>query len=167
MAASTTILYWTKCNTDGSTNGNLSSCGGIFRNSDSELLLCFCDNTGQGNALHAEISGAMRSIELANTFNWKNLWLEADSELVIKAFKNPSIVPWSLKNRWMNCLLLTSKMNFMATHIYREGNQCADTLANYGHNVDHLTVWLQVIDCIRSPFVYNRLGMPNFRFVSF
>jgi len=51
-----------------------------------------------GNALHVELSGALRAIELANTYQWKNLWLEADSELVIKALKNPSLVPWRLRN---------------------------------------------------------------------
>ena len=95
-------------------------------------------NTGLGNALHAEISGAMRAIELAHSYNWKNLWVEANSKLVGDAFKNPSLVPWRLRNRWRNSLLLTSQMNFLATHIYREGNQCANTLANFGHNVPNL-----------------------------
>ena len=158
---------WTKCNTNGSTNGNQSSCGGIFRNSKSDFLICFGENTGLGNALHAELSGAMRAIELANTFQWKNLWLEADSELVVKAFKNPYLVPWRLKNRWMNCLQLTLSMNFVITHIYREGNQCADTLASIGFNVAHLTVWNVLPDCVRAEFVKNRLGLPNFRFVPF
>jgi len=29
-------------------------------------------------------------------------------------------------------------MNFLVTHVYREGNSCADTLANLGLNLDHL-----------------------------
>ena len=28
-------------------------------------------------------------------------------------------------------------MSFLATHIYREGNNCADALANIGLNLDH------------------------------
>jgi len=72
-------------------------------------LLCFGENTGIGNSLRAEISSAMRTIEIANSYNWNNFWLETDSELVIKALKNPTLVPWRLRNRWMNFLLLTSK----------------------------------------------------------
>jgi hypothetical protein len=60
---------WIKCKTNGSTTGNHSSCGGIFRNSNLDFLLCFGENTGLGNALHAEISGAMRAIELAESHN--------------------------------------------------------------------------------------------------
>lgn len=109
----------------------------------------------------------MRAIELAETYNWWNLWLEVDSELVIKALKNPALVPWRLRNRWMNCLHIISKMNFFATHIYREGNQCADTLASLGHSAPNLFICLHVPDCIRSSYVKNKLGLPNFRFVTY
>jgi len=167
---------WTKCNTDGSTINNLSTCGGIFRNSRSKYLLCFSESTGLGNALHAELSGAMRAIELAHTHNWYNFCLEADFELVIKVVKNSHLVPWKLKNRWMNCMILSSQMNFLVTHIYREGNQCADILANLGHNIDNLflvvynidnlTIWFHVPDCISSSYGRNRLGLLSFRFVT-
>lgn len=155
---------WIKCNTDGSTNSNQSSCGGIFKDSNSDFLLCFGENTGLGNALHAEIFGAIRAIELADSHNWKNLWLEVDSQFVLK---NHSLVPWKLRNRWMNCIMLTSKMNFLARHIYREGNQCADTLASAGFNVPNLIVWLHLPDCISAFFVKDILGLPNFRFVTY
>jgi len=156
---------WTKCNTDGSTNVNLSSCGGIFRDSNSKLLICFGESTGIGNSLHAEISGAMRAIELANTHQWTNLWLEVDSELVVKAFKNHSLVHWHLKNRWLNCIQISRTMNFMATHIYMEENTCADSLVSLSHNLGNFTVWFDIPDCIRSAG-NNRLGLPNFRFVT-
>ncbi|KAH1127514.1 hypothetical protein GYH30_016210 [Glycine max] len=41
-----------------------------------------------------------------------NLWLECDSFLTIQAFGDPSIVPWSLHNRWMNCLAFIKTLNF-------------------------------------------------------
>ena len=159
--------FWIKCNTDGSTNGNLSSCGGIFRDSKSDFLLCFGENAGIGNSLHAELSRAMRAIEIANSHQWFNLWLEADLELVIKAFKNVSLVRWKLRNRWLNCAQLISRMNFLATHIYREGNECADSLASLGFNVSHCTIWMNIPDSIRSYYVKNKLGLPNFRFKTF
>jgi hypothetical protein len=52
--------------------------------------------------------------------------------LVQLAFKSPKIVPWSLRNRWDNCLFLLNSFRFQVTHIYREGNKCADILANIG-----------------------------------
>jgi hypothetical protein len=55
-------------------------------------------------------------------------------------------------------------MNFLSSHVFREGNTFVDALANFGLSVSHLTIWLQVPDCIREFFVKNKLGMPNFRF---
>jgi len=156
--------------TDGSTNGNLSSCGGIFRDSNSKFIFCFGENTGTGNSLHAELSRAMRAmraIELAHSHQWSNLWLEADSELVIKAFKNSSLVPWNLRNKWLNCAHLTRRMNFLATHIFREGNECTDSLASLGFNTTHCTIWMNLPNSIRSFYVKNILGLPNFRFKTF
>jgi ribonuclease HI len=150
-------LLWTKCNTDGSSTSTSSACGGIFRNHDSDLLLCFAENTGEGNAFHAELSGAMRAIELAKQYNWNNLWLECDSSLVIKAIKNQSIVPWNLRNRWNNCLITIRSMNFIASHVFREGNTCADALANAGLSLTHLRVWLHVPDFIRDFYGKNKL----------
>jgi len=116
------------------------------------------------DAFHTELLGAMRAIELANQFLWNNLWLECDSALVINAIKNLSIVPWRLRNIWENCLHITRSMNFLATHVFREGNTCANVLTNAGLNVSHLRVWFNVPDCIREPFRKHKLGLPNYRF---
>jgi len=156
--------HWIKCNTDGSSTTLSSGCGGIFRNHDADFLLCFAENTDNSDAFHAELHGAMHAIELASQFHWKNLWLECDSALVINAIKNLSIVPWRLCNRWENCLHITRSMNFIATHIFREGNTCADVLANFGLSVAHLRVWLNIPDCIRETFGKNKLGLPFYRF---
>jgi len=54
----------------------------------------------------------------------------------------------------MNCLQLTLGMNFVVTHIYRDGNQCVDTLASIGFNVDCLLFGL---------FCLNVLAMRMYR----
>jgi len=110
--------FWVKCNTDKSTTDHTAACGGIFRDHLSDILLCFPEKVDKVCALHAEFFGAIRAIELANKFNWRNLWLECDSTFVINAIRNKSQVPWSLRNRWENCLSLVSSMNFLATHVY-------------------------------------------------
>jgi len=45
------------------------------------------------------------------------------------AFTNFTIVPWRLLNRWLNCMALFKEMKFKVSHIYGEGNRCADLLA--------------------------------------
>jgi hypothetical protein len=47
-----------------------------------------------------------------------------------------------LRNRWGNCLLLG--LNISYSHIYRQGNSCADKLANHGHTVTCYT-WYDIV----------------------
>jgi len=98
---------------------------------------------------------------------WRNLWIETDSALVVMAFKNATLIPCNLRNRWYNCKLLLNAMNFIVSHIYREGNQCADRLAALGLTIQNLTIWSEVPLDIREFYVKNHLGMPNFRFINF
>jgi len=73
--------------------------------------------------------------------NWLNLWIESDSRLVTLAVKSPHIVPWQIKNRWLNCLTLVKSMNFLLSHIFGEGNHCADKLAALGLTQNGFQWW--------------------------
>lgn len=100
--------YWIKCN------------------SNEPILGCYAANLGVTFSLQDKLVGAMMGIEYASVKGWTNLWLECDSQLVVTAFKNPSIVSWRLRNRWSNCLVMIKKtMNFHVSRMYREGNTCA------------------------------------------
>jgi len=96
----------------------LAACGGMFRNADADFLGAFSVNLGVSTALHFELIAAMVAIEIAHVKNWQNLWLETDSMLVLLAFKSAKIVPWSLRNRWDNCMFILSMFNFNVSHIY-------------------------------------------------
>lgn len=161
------LINWTKANTDGAPTSTSSACGIIFRGFNADFLLCMSVNLGPGNAFSAELCGAMRAIEVAYQKQWFKLWLETDSQLVVLAFNNSSCVPWRLRNRWENCNNLLISMNFMVTHIYREGNQCADSLANIGLSTQGLFLGESVLSLLASQYSKDKLGMPSFRFVSF
>jgi len=124
---------------------------------------------GEQNALYAELVAAMMAIEIAHINGFSNFWLEADSQLVILAFKSFSIVPWVLRNRWLDCLVRIMQMSFLVSHIYREGNACAGSLANVGLALTSSDLfWSEGLpDSIRGEYNRNRLGMPNFRFTTF
>jgi ribonuclease HI len=73
-----------------------------------------------------------------------NIWIESDSSLVVRAFQNPSHeVTWNLWNRWRNALVLFKPLNGMVSHIFREGNQVADSLVNFGCTLSSPTRWHQ------------------------
>jgi hypothetical protein len=95
------------------------------------------------------------------------LWLETDSSLVVAAFRNPSkFVPWPLRNPWKNVLVLVRSLNFIISHICREGNQVADLFASQGLSIASFTCWFDPpsfsLDCLHK----NKLGVPNFRYCS-
>lgn len=95
---------------------------------------------------------------------WVLCWLEYDSKLVVSAFTNPSSVLWRLQNRWNNCLLITANMQFLVSHIFREGNTCADKLAYFGLSVVGSVWWDSIPSFVTEEFFRNRNGLPNYRF---
>jgi len=66
------------------------------------------------------MDGVMRAIEIAKEKQWLNLWLETDSSLVVYAFKSKNQVPWQIRNRWNNVLVIIRSMNFVVTHIFKK-----------------------------------------------
>ena len=155
---------WIKGNCDGAFASGKASCGVIFRNKFGQFMGAFAEGLNFGNSLFAELSGAMRSIEFAKSKNWNSFWLETDSKLVVQTFSNQDIVPWQLRNRGSNCLRTVSNMNFIISHIYREDNACADTFANIGLTLNTFVYYYSLPIQIRSDYIKNRLGWPNFRF---
>lgn len=160
---------WIKCNIDGASNGNPgnSACGGVFRDHEANFLSCFAEPLGITTSYLSELNGALRAVEIAHQMGWRNLWLETDSSLVVMAFKSDSQVPWIIRNRWNNMKIKFKQMNCFVTHIYREGNEVADCLANHGLSLYSFTSWVDMPSFIGASFVKNLLGLPSFRFVTF
>jgi len=55
-------------------------------------------------------------------------------------------------------------MTCIVTHIYREGNQVADSLANIGLTLDSFVIWDHVPLFANESYGRNKSGLPNFRF---
>jgi ribonuclease HI len=160
------LINWLKCNIDGASSGNPgnAACGGIFRNHESDFVYGFAEPIGDTTAYIAEMSGAIRAIEIAFQNQWTNLWIESDSSSVVAAFHNPDKpVAWCLSNRWKNTLHMTKQMNFMVSHIYREGNQVADLLANHGLSLLSIVYWNTLPLFVRNCFECNKHGSTSFR----
>jgi len=87
--------------------------------------------------------------------------------LLLQAFKNSDMIPWEVRNRWLNCIELIKGMIFIVTHILREGNVCVDDLANIRLDINGFFWWQDAPICIRHDVVKNMLGLPNFRFTTF
>lgn len=75
----------------------------------------------------------LMALEFAAQRRWPNIWLESYSSSVLLLLKNASLVPILLRNRWHNARSLGTQV--ISSHIFREGNCCADRLASLGHSV--------------------------------
>lgn len=93
---------WVKVNTDGSVSASNGACGGLFRNHLGTFLGAFTCNLGRCSVFEAEVFGYILAIEFAAHHGWSNLWLESDSSSALLVFKNVSLVPIHLRNRWHN-----------------------------------------------------------------
>jgi len=55
-------------------------------------------------------------------------------------------------------------LHAICSHIYREGNCCADKLGEYEHAVVG-TIWLDFMpSSLLADFARDRIGLPNYRF---
>lgn len=77
-----------------------------------QFVGCFSTCLGMQNSVFSELMGAILVIKIAVKSGWRKIWLKCDSRLVVQAFRNHSIVPWRLRNKWLNCINATKNMFF-------------------------------------------------------
>ena len=96
-------------------------------------------------------------MEEAQKMGLTNVWLECDSTLGCAAFTARTNVPWMLRNRWNACVNYCGEIRFTVTHIFREGNACADKLANLGFFHRESFLWYNRLPpCLFLEFFMNR-----------
>ena len=86
-----------------------------------------------------------------------------DSTLVLYYLRDSNLVPWRLRVAWSNCLHHISHMHFRSSHIFREGNQVADALANIGLSLTDMSWWDGPPPSIVDLCWRDALGLLNFR----
>jgi ribonuclease HI len=150
-----------KVNTDGSLVDSGSTCGAIFRDKFGTYMGGFSCKLAYNTVLHAELMAIILAIEHALARGWLHIWVESDSQVAIRATKDNSIVPWDLRNRWSNCF--SHHMCILFSHIFREGNCCADKLANHGHLIPGFLWWDSLPLFVRDDFLRDRFGLVNYR----
>jgi ribonuclease HI len=125
------MALWTKVNSDESVIDTTTACGAILRDCTGAYKGGFSSKLAHSTVLHAELMGIILAMEMVLEKGWSRLWVEIDSQLAIRASRDHSIVPWNLQNRWHNCF--SCQMQLLFSHVYREGNACADKVAAHSH----------------------------------
>ncbi|KAK2638448.1 hypothetical protein Ddye_026243 [Dipteronia dyeriana] len=156
-----------KVNTDGAAFGSpgLVGCARVFLTCRGFVKCCFAISLGVCFAFEAELAAAIYTIDYAWTFDWRRLRLESNSTFVVDILRSRSRkVPWGWRTDWDRCLGLISQMDFAVTHIYREGNQVADSLDSRSPNIVSPTWWWNAPNFCNL-FIFNDFcSKPSFRF---
>jgi len=140
----------------------LALVGGLYRDHLGTFLGDFACNLGSCSVFDAKVSAFILALEFAAPHSWDHLCLESDSSSALLVFKNPLLVPILLRNRWCNARSLNIQV--LSSHIFQEGNMCADKLANFGHSVVG-EVWLPSLPAeVHHEFFADRCGFPWIRF---
>jgi ribonuclease HI len=123
-------LPYIKVNTYGSLRNANAACGGIFRDRSGALMGGFSANLGDCSIFEAEIMGFIIAIKMTARHHWGFIWIEGDSTSALFTFIKPSLVPIRWRNQWHNCF--SHGMQVLSSHIFREGNGCANKLVCHG-----------------------------------
>ncbi|KHN48865.1 hypothetical protein glysoja_019374 [Glycine soja] len=145
-------------------NPGMAGFGGFFIDSDFLWgLLCAILGSNQlflQNQWLPSWQSKKRLVKAGEIFGWKlilNFWLQA--------YSDPFLVHWSIYTRCLNCIKLTQSFSFRITHIYREGNACADKLAVLGSQGLGYTWWHSPPSFVSKEFFRYRQGLPFYRFL--
>lgn len=126
---------WHKANFDGASKGNPGSlgCGDIIRNEFGAGIAAFSLPLVFQTNHFAEANAAYHMVKLAFEIGVSNLWLEGDSNNIIKCLIGNSHYSWTISNLIEEmCETLAKFKKVYVTHIFHEVNLMADWFANKG-----------------------------------
>lgn len=128
-----------KFNVDGAARGSpgLGGIGGVLRDWNGEVLGFFSKPVGVVYAYEAEVMAMRSALDFCSEFNLRHIWLESDSTLAIGWVLSSDFRPWKLLNDLHAIDRLRAEVDcFKVSHVLREANEKADTLAKEGVDRD-------------------------------
>ncbi|EOY14356.1 Uncharacterized protein TCM_033752 [Theobroma cacao] len=154
-----------KLNVDGSAKQSHNAAGGgILRDHAGEMVFGFSENLGTQNSLQAELLALYRGLILCRDYNIRRLWIEMDAISVIRLLQGNHRGPHAIRYLMVSLRQLLSHFSFRFSHIFREGNQAADFLANRGHEHQNLQVFTVAQGKLRGMLCLDQTSFPYVRF---
>ncbi|XP_051144182.1 uncharacterized protein LOC127260494 [Andrographis paniculata] len=151
----------------GSSAAGLSAAGaaGIIRDATSAPLVAFQVPLPHATNTMAELQAIRSSVDLAVARGLLPLWIETDSACSISLLSS-STGHWTLQPCLHHLRLQLRTIEWRISHIYREGNQVADNLANTSVPLPQMRI-LEPADIPTKArgFIHaDAAGLPCFRF---
>ncbi|KAI5019821.1 hypothetical protein ZWY2020_044709 [Hordeum vulgare] len=160
---------WYKLNFDGSVHHDGSgraSIGGVIRDCDGHTMLAFAERTPHAGVGVVEATALLRGLDLALANGCNQLVVEGDDLTLVQLLRGESghtRIPWEMYDQILQ--LLCRFRDVEVRHVYREGNQVADTLCHQAYRCPGVwtlyqllppAVWAKVEDD-RHGAVYERV----------
>ena len=126
---------WYKLNFDGASHGNpgQSGIGCIINNEKGKWIIKRAKNINPTSNNLAEIEALQEGIKLCHKIGLTKVIIEGDSQIVLNTLRKRSTPNWVLNSKLEEILSLIDKLEvYQITHIFRQGNQIANELANLG-----------------------------------
>lgn len=139
--------------------------GGLIRDYTGKLLSAFCTRFPGSSSFEAELLALLQGLILARSFS-TCIWIELDAAAVVSLLSSEGFGPAKTRNTVAHIRLLLKDIQVRITHIHREDNRTADSLANRGCHSQSLEIFDEgslprnAAALVRM----DQLGLPNFRF---
>ncbi|MCL7048366.1 hypothetical protein MKW94_023641 [Papaver nudicaule] len=119
--------------------------GGAVSLSDGSIIKSYAGPAAEVQAVEAEILGLWNGLKLLSALPSSPVWIEGDSQHVIKWLRRESEIPWRFTPMFFEIEAIMSRLVLgRITHIHHEGNSVAGKLANEGLSKDSLVIWDQM-----------------------
>ncbi|CAN1827943.1 Putative ribonuclease H protein At1g65750 [Linum perenne] len=159
---------WTTLNTDGSLlSTGLAGAGGVLRTNGGQVICAFSVNLGRCSITRAEIRGVVEGMQVAWDIGIRKLAIQSDSTTAIRILHDGSRLDHqhaNLTRRFRN--MLGWNWEVTLSHVYRESNFLADSLASKAHSLPFGTHLVEVEDIAVARWsAYDRLRLSRPRLV--
>ncbi|KAK4394160.1 hypothetical protein Sango_1886800, partial [Sesamum angolense] len=80
-------------------------------------------------------------LQICRDKGFRKIWIETDAKAIITLISSPRQGAWNLQNTLQRIRNILSQMTYRISHIFREGNQAADLLANQACSEQQLCIF--------------------------
>lgn len=134
------LVYWKppergtiKCNTDSVSKGNpgMSAYGIYFRNWEGDLIYAQVAQLGFVTNMEAKAKAIKVTVRVSIERKWQDITIEIDLRTLMNIILGKWKSPWDLIEVVEEISNNMEALHAKTQHIFREGNQLADHLANW------------------------------------
>ncbi|XP_071905711.1 uncharacterized protein [Coffea arabica] len=128
-----------KLNTDASVINGLAKGGGVVRDSEGKMIGAFYKEIGEYEVVYAEGLALCSGLQWCMGAGLSGILVEVDSLVLVRLVQNRSVGKWPLCSVLSQIRLLLGKVKGSITHIHREANAVADSLAALSRESPYVT----------------------------